>query len=174
MSENFITLVRWKPIPGWEGLYDVTDDGRVWSRRSQIFLSPSFNSAGYPHVGLSRSNKCRHFTIHRLVLLAFVGPCPEGMECCHKNHSPSDNRLPNLRWDTKAANLVERDTRAGIRGRAKLGPANVLALRLEYSRGGLTQEALAARYGVSLNPIHRALHGQSWKHVGGPIITGCS
>jgi hypothetical protein len=45
-----------------------------------------------------------------MVLFAFVGPCPEGMECCHENDVRDDNRIENLRWDTHANNLAQRRT----------------------------------------------------------------
>jgi hypothetical protein len=46
--------------------------------------------------------------VHRLVLETFVGPCPDGMECCHNNGDPADNRLENLRWDTLSSNAYDR------------------------------------------------------------------
>lgn len=51
--------------------------------------------------------------MHRLVLLAFVGPCPDGMEACHANDIPTDNRLANLRWGTHADNMRDRIENGG-------------------------------------------------------------
>jgi hypothetical protein len=46
--------------------------------------------------------------VHSLVALAFLGPCPEGLECCHWDGDPGNNRPGNLRWDTSSANLLDR------------------------------------------------------------------
>jgi hypothetical protein len=58
-------------------------------------------------------------TIHRLVLEAFVGPCPEGMEACHRDDNPANNRLENLRWDTHVSNCEDR-----TRNRVNVGEKN--------------------------------------------------
>lgn len=103
----------WRPIPDFHG-YEASDQGRIRSvdryvtgsdghrrlRRGKV-LSPASDGLGRLHVPLP-GRKTRR--VHRLVLEAFVGPCPDGMEACHANDRPSDNRLVNLRWDTRSEN----------------------------------------------------------------------
>ena len=112
---------QWKPVVGYEGLYEVSDHGRVrsldrtvsyskeWNRRlsGRVLKSPLSVNGGYPQVRLTKNNRGSTKSIHRLVLEAFVGPCPEGMQACHYDDDPTNNRLENLRWGTRSHN--ERD-----------------------------------------------------------------
>lgn len=107
------THEKWKAIPGCEGFYEVSDRGRVRSldrivalgrRRKGQFLSPDRGHRGHLQVTLYKNGKRERIFVHRLVLQAFVGACPSGMEACHWNDIPDDNRLENLRWDTPSAN----------------------------------------------------------------------
>jgi len=118
---------RLREIPGAPG-YDVSDDGRVFSRwyqeplgrckgsravlraisreltqfdRRKLDGSPS----GYRSVKVARKNRY----VHELVLLAFVGPRPSpNHEVCHGNSDRADNRLENLRWGTVKENCADR------------------------------------------------------------------
>lgn len=120
---------QWKPIPGWEGYYEVSDRGRVlsvsrevwqigrwgkgfWRTTKPRILRPGI-MRGYERVSLQRNKHVEQVAVHRLVLLAFAGPCPEGMEACHANDERRDNRLGNLRWDTKRANCADRTRNGG-------------------------------------------------------------
>ena len=97
----------WKPIPGYEGLYEVSDQGRVKSYRRYPegrLLRPGCMSGGHVSVSLGIKNS---LCVHALVLLAFVGPPPEKHECRHLNGNPSDNRLENLRWGTRSENIAD-------------------------------------------------------------------
>lgn len=62
---------------------------------------------GYPGVKLSLNGKKTGHLVHRLMLEAFVGPCPPGLEGCHRNDVSTDNRIENLRWDTRSANMLD-------------------------------------------------------------------
>jgi hypothetical protein len=117
----------WKPIPGYGDFYEASNLGniRVKDREVEKFcgltktkvkqfykgrlLKPS-NSDKYGHKSVHIGYDKKRITVfvHKLILLAFVGPCPDGMECCHNNGIASDNRLENLRWDTHKNNNADR------------------------------------------------------------------
>ena len=112
---------EWRPVVGWEGLYEVSDQGRVRSfdrtvhckngrtrRYKGRLLKPQKSRDGYLRVALCRGDKPRRRYIHRLVLAAFAGPCPDGMETRHMNGNPSDNRLANLQYGTHSENNLDR------------------------------------------------------------------
>jgi len=85
------TFETWKPVPGYEGLYEVSDHGRVWSiKRLGVKahrareLKP-WHSSGYRWVTLTKMGKQSKFSIHRLVMATFVGPLPDGFVTRHMN-----------------------------------------------------------------------------------------
>lgn len=101
----------WKPVPGYEGCYEVSDCGRVRSVDREVqhkdgsstwragrMLKGTVDRDGYSLVGLHREGHGRTMRVHRLVLLAFVGESMEGQYVCHENDVPGDNRLSNLRY----------------------------------------------------------------------------
>lgn len=102
----------WKDIPGYPG-YKVSDQGRVRGKSGKI-LKPRPNSPSrpgnlpYENVALYGPQGRKDRQIHHLVLEAFVGPRPEGCEACHNNSNVGDNRLSNLRWDTRQGNDADR------------------------------------------------------------------
>lgn len=98
------TPERWLPVVGWESLYEVSDQGRIRSMRTGRIMRPGRLPTGYKYFGAHGRGKTQNHYVHRVVLEAFIGPCPEGMECCHNDGNPQNNRLENLRWDTKTNN----------------------------------------------------------------------
>ena len=123
---------HWAPVIGFEGLYEVSDQGRVrgldrFGRGGRFVLGRmkklTPNKDGYLTVSLSDATG-QEFRrqVHRLVLEAFVGPAPEGMESLHgPDHTPSNCRLDNLRWGTRTENNDER-TFGEVRSRPGLCP----------------------------------------------------
>lgn len=110
---------EWRPVLGYEGLYEVSDSGNVRSIERQVedsngivrlrqgrILRGYFDGARV-RVRLSRLGVVTERKVHRLVLDAFVGPRPTGMECCHNDGDPTNNHVSNLRWDTKSANCLD-------------------------------------------------------------------
>lgn len=116
MADADSTTERWAPIPGYEGYYDVSDMGRVKSLarvvvRNNGWLLPVRErilaggiSDGYHTVILARNGAKRNTATHRAVMLAFVGPRPDGMCIRHLNGNSTDNRLSNLTYGTPAEN----------------------------------------------------------------------
>jgi len=106
-------------------------------------------------------------SVHRLVMLAFRGPCPENMAVCHGDGDRTNNRLDNLRYDTYAANY--QDTRRMGRARegknsprAKFSEEQIAELR-RLRESGMSYPALAARFGTSVSHAHRIATRQVWK-----------
>lgn len=113
------TQEQWRPVVGYEGCYEVSDRGRVrtvprmvaagrgaWRHVPQRIRRQAVTNAGYNIVTLSRSQLTTKL-VHTLVLEAFVGPRPVGMEACHYDGDKTNNILTNLRWDTKKANEAD-------------------------------------------------------------------
>ncbi len=78
----------------------------VW--REKVFSKNT--KSGHLGVLLYNGVKLKKFWVHRLVLIAFVGDCPPGKECCHNDGDATNNRVENLRWDTRSANMKDRFT----------------------------------------------------------------
>ncbi len=110
----------WRAVPGFEDLYEVSDLGRVKSlarlkrgrgnrmnplRERILKATPCY---GYLQVGLSEDGQVTYKKVHALVLTAFVGPRPEGMESRHLNGDRRDNHLANLCWGTKLENATDK------------------------------------------------------------------
>ncbi len=169
---------------GFEG-YRVGNDGSVWTCRAvrwskgirggQSYNSDNWKPAttfmqlGYIRVKLNTNKK---IFLHRLILLAFVGPCPKGCIGCHSNGNKLDNRPENLRWDTPRSNaidMVRHGTNHVMFGddnpAARLCAAQVLMMRFECESGMLNQYELAAKYGVSQQTVSRIINRQTWRHI---------
>lgn len=111
------TAERWTAVPGYEGYYEVSDQGRVRSYRTRPRSSQKVTTqprllklvnGTYLSVVLCGDEGRRTWTVHRLVALAFLGPCPDGMETRHLNGDAHDCRLSNLTYGTHLENV--RDT----------------------------------------------------------------
>lgn len=113
-----MTDERWLPIPGWEGLYEASDQGRVRSvdrilrlRNGQqrrykgrvLRICPRAGNA-YRSVGLSSPNGDVKYEVHRLIILTFEGPCPLGMEVRHLDGNADNSALANLAYGTRGEN----------------------------------------------------------------------
>jgi hypothetical protein len=158
---------EWRQVPGYEGLYEVSDQGRV--RRAGRVLSPGPHSQGYTRFNLCKDSVRRPFMGHQLVLLAFVGPRPEGQETRHLDGNPANNCLTNLCYGLPSDNGADRvahgtQRRGQESPRAKLTESDVRSIRSLGLRGA-RQVDLAAVFGVSQTCIGRVLQRKLWRHV---------
>lgn len=111
-------IERWAPIPGYDGMYEASTLGRIRSyntshpgiRASEPrLLKQRLNARGYYWVPLREPDTTRHSRpTHCLVLEAFAGPRPPEHEACHGDGSRTNNRLDNLRWDSRTANMLDK------------------------------------------------------------------
>lgn len=173
---------RWAPILGWEGLYEVSTEGRVRSidrtvdtptgpqmRRGRLLkLRP--HSRGYTQVGLTRDGRTRVCLVHHLVLESFVGPRPRGCECRHfPDNDRTNNRLSNLSWGTSAENAADRartgtQHRGSRTGGARLRESDIPKIRARLA-GGERHSTIAEDFGVHAATIGDIARGLTWRHV---------
>jgi len=167
--------------------YSVTEGGEVYTHRrrlglgqgkgSRMEIDPTYakrlnhynGHGGYLYVSISVRGKQRPVPIHRLLLDAFVGPCPDGMECRHLDGNPMNNNLSNLCYGTVRQNAKDRAThgrnRAGeAHPRSKLRATQVIAMRKQYLAG--TPIATIARsFSVAESTAVDIVKGRKWKHL---------
>lgn len=170
----------WRAIPSHPD-YQASNLGRIASKRGHrnlpfVIMQPQKSRGAYHSVLLRDVNgKGEKRLVHRLVLETFIGPRPDGMECCHNNGVPTDNRLENLRWDTRKANGQDRIVH-GTSGKGELNPFS----RLTSQQATEIREAVAAgemrvdvarRYGVTAPLVSQIVLGKAWAHAGGPRLT---
>lgn len=89
--------------------YLISDDGRVYSLKSQRYLTPELSATGYYKVILYNKGKRKVFRIHRLVAQAFIPNTNNKPEVDHINRNKLNNRVENLRWCTSSENKKNRD-----------------------------------------------------------------
>lgn len=148
---------KWMEISKFPG-YFVSDGGNVKGPRGYIGY---YNLDGYKKVGLCRDGTVFQRSVHRLVLEAFIGPCPKGMVACHGKGGIGDNSIRNLCWGTPSKNLGADKRRDGTmqrgerNGRAVLSDADIDMIRDMYNRGLYTQCELAKRFNVGQSQISR-------------------
>jgi hypothetical protein len=173
----------WRPVVGLEGSYEVSDLGNVRSLDRRVnapqsggfrlirgrALKPSLHNSGYLCVTLcSGKGREQKRLIQALVLEAFAGPCPPGMESLHGPGGPLDNRWPeNLRWGTRTDNVADMLYRDGTLSWAKLSPTTVAICHLRRALGA-SYAALAHEYGVSPDAVRLAVTGRTWKRMTDP------
>lgn len=162
----------WKPIPNWDG-YEVSSKGNVRSYRQrgrnrglsskQHLLKPSATSrwSNRGYLGVTFPGNKR-ISIHRLVMLAFAGPCPDGMEVCHNDSNPRNNNLDNLRYDTPQNNNQDR---------CPLTNEQVVNVRERRARGE-TIALLATEHGISKESMRNLCSGKTFVQAGGPHTPG--
>lgn len=158
--------------------YCVGDDGSVWSclsrngigRPKNVWrkLSPG-NCRGYHLHGLRKNGRSYTRLAHRLVLEAFVGPCPPGMECCHNDGDRGNSALSNIRWDTRKANHADAlahgtHPRGEHHGCSKINDA-VALLILREAASGKQQRTIARELGLTDSLVSNVVRRKSWTHV---------
>ena len=117
MNRKYFINEQWLPIKGYEGLYEVSDHGRIRSldyRRKGItqILRTHARLGNYVKIGLRKDGKRRYHRVHRLVAFAFLPQPQEGQtQVEHINCDKRDNRVENLRWTSPKGNMANPLTR---------------------------------------------------------------
>ncbi|MDE2095639.1 MAG: HNH endonuclease [Patescibacteria group bacterium] len=153
-------------------LHRVGNDGSYWAFRNNEWRQLKLwkQRDGYLLATLSHAGVSKRTYIHRLVLEAFIGPCPDGYEGCHKNGNKADNRLPNLRWDSRRGNYADNyqngTVPCGIMNvHAKVNDLAVKDMRTMYYSREKTTGELAKIYGLDRTVVWSIVTRRTWKHV---------
>lgn len=166
---------NWKPIPVALN-YEVSDFGNVRSKlkkgnhRNKVgqewrLLSQS-SDRGYRSVSLPVAGHYRRQFVHRLVLLSFIGPCPDGMEVAHLNGNPSDNRLENLKYCSHKDN----ESHKKAHGTCPIGESNGQSVmqgwqvaEIKYlASKSVPQGKIASLFDISHKLVSAILTGSGW------------
>ena len=159
-------MEQWKNVVGFEGLYEVSNHGNIRSIKTNKIKNPTINKKdNRPFLNLWKENKQKIMRPHKMVLEAFVGKCPEGMECCHNDGNSFNNHLDNLRWDTHKSNIHDRikhgtSNRGERCGASKLTLEQVRAIR----KDNRLQRLIASDYGIAESMVSRIKNGVRWQH----------
>lgn len=177
--------MMWRDIPGYEGIYRVSEDGAVESlpraipsrrHKSGFKTIKGRMLRGFMKDGIRRvyrlvrdDGDMKRWYAHHLVALAFIGPWPEWAECVrHLDDDPLHNHYHNLAYGTIADNVADSIAngtfpRGEASGHAKLTANDVADIRaaIKAGRRGV-QTKLAAQYGVAESAISKIKHGLNW------------
>ena len=179
----------WKEIIGFPG-YEVSDQGRVrcywkghghWRPKTledkpQRLQKGWIDSDGYHRMGFKKDGKFVTKKVYRLVLEAFVGPCPDDCQCRHLDGVRSNDCLSNLSWGTIKENQADKvrhgnHLKGGIANRGekhwkvKLTTEKVLKIRELYGQGNHSKSQLGRLFGVSQTHIGYVISRKSWNHA---------
>ena len=165
----------WLPVPGYEGLYDVSNFGRVRSyhnfgfKRREIpkMITPSKERYGYLQLTLCNNAVHKQIKVHQIVAMAFLPPNPGGMQIDHINGIKTDNRAENLEWVTPKENTL-RSVEMGLKprgerhGNHKLTQSQVNEIRSLYKTGDYSHRKLGKMFGVSHAVIGDIIRNKTW------------
>lgn len=162
----------WKDIIGWNGLYQVSNLGRVKriylvSKKTKI-LKPSPFIGGYWIATLCNEGRAKKFYIHRLVAIAFIPNPNNDPQVNHKDGNKKNNYWLNLEWNSSKKN-IEHSYRFGL---AKIGEKRTSskltdnqAKEIKYLNPLLTYIEMSKIYGISISVISKIRNGKTWKHI---------
>lgn len=174
----------WKPVIGYEDLYEVSSHGRIKSlsrfiekdngtiqRFKEKILKLQSDAYGYKVVALTKDKKATNKKFHRIIAEAFI-PNPDNLpEINHKNGIKSDNRIENLEWCTRRHNLIHAlenglsYRKGGIgekNSHAKLNDIDVINIRNAYKS---LRIEMANKYGVSIGTIESIIKNTTWRNL---------
>lgn len=175
---------EWRDVPGFDGYYQVSNMGRVKSvdrfrsdgiRIKGVLLRTHHDACGYELVCLNKNGKHKHYSVHRLVALAFI-PNPDNLpQVNHIDEVRNHNTASNLEWcsiiyNQNYGHRKERTSRAATgekNANSKLTDSDVIEIRKTYIPGDkdFGVRALSEKYGVKYVTISKITSGAKWKHL---------
>jgi len=185
MTPSSIAPEAWKPVPGFEESYEASTHGRIRSRdRVVVFAASTFQpehtkrlrgkilrrsfTKGYPCVSLYRGSVRTQKMVHVIIAETFLGPRPPGALACHGNGIRTECDIDNIYWGTPQDNADDRVRHGNNLPGSQNRNSKLLERDIEEIRrlaGSVTQQSLAAKFGVSQSRISSIINNASWRHV---------
>lgn len=167
----------WQPVIGYEGIYEVSNFGRVKSFKygRETLRKPFLRKDGYFELGLCKNGKKKNFLVHRIELEAFQGLSgdPAQIFVNHKDGVKSNNILSNLEWSTPGENTrhawksgLSENVRLAAKkqtNNAKINYNDATEIREIYAQGGFTQQEIADIYSLDQTTISEIILFKIWK-----------
>lgn len=170
--------IEWRSIPGFEGIYEVSSEGRVRrvcegagrAKKGHI-LAPGRNPKGYLAVNLCRNGKMTTKFLHVLVCEVFHGPKPSPVhQAAHRDDIKDNNTKDNLYWATPLENHADRRRNGRILVGSQIGRATLREHQVRHMfvlrKQGMTCADIAKKYRVAPHTVSRILQGERWGHLG--------
>lgn len=185
MSITFehINTEVWNDVVGYEGLYQVSNCGRVKSLaryvdyghqkafRKERVLAKSIDKDGYELAGLSKLSKSKLAKVHRLVAQAFIPNTKDLPIVNHIDGVKNNNSVSNLEWVNNSENIqhaydsgLAKANKGAECGAAKLSEQQVLEMR-RLATQGIMHKDIATKFGISKRGIHNIISRKSWSHI---------
>lgn len=179
----------WKPVIGFEGIYEINNQGIIRSIDRFVAnkngerlakgktISHIKSNSGYMVVNLKNNGKSKQFLVHRLIALHFIDNPMNLPEINHKDGNKCNNDFSNLEWCSKSENIAHsyklglsksnfKQTEMGEKNpNNKLAEDDVKLIRDEYSKGWKSQRQLAKEFNVSQQCIGNIINRKTWKHI---------
>jgi hypothetical protein len=181
-------LEIWKDIPGYEGRYQISNQGNVktltrivssyrssYTRRGKVLNKYYGGRTGYYKVKLYTGiGTFESFPVHRLVAQSFLENLDNYPQINHKDGNPKNNNVNNLEWVNNSINiqhaydtgLININNRRGVNHyKATLTEEQVINMRKDHSEENVSYKELATKYNIKLINVYNIISRNSWKHV---------
>jgi HNH endonuclease/NUMOD4 motif len=168
-----LLLEYWKPVVGFENYYLISNTGKLWSVRKKLYRVGFDDTRGYLNVTLSLDDKTYNRRIHRMVIEAFVGHRPTGLDINHIDGNKRNNRISNLEYVTRAENLAHAFKLGLLTPVHQFKTGHIFnrtitvddVRRIRASGGGKVLQALADELGLNICQLYKIRNGTRWGGV---------
>ena len=167
----------WKPVKDYEGVYEVSNHGRirrlttVKGYKAGSFLSGGTHKRGYVQICLCRNGTKKLILLHQIVADAFLGQCPIGYTVDHVDNDKRNNKVSNLEYVTRPENTLRQHrngrakyVRGEKNGLAKLKSSDIPKIRRLLSQH-IPRKRIADEFGVTSGTISAIARGKTWTHI---------
>jgi hypothetical protein len=180
MQEEF---EEWRPVVGWEGVYDVSSLGRIrrvktsGNSKAGHILKPQLNRDGYPLIRFRKPGVAKMKAIHKAVAEAFLGPCPDGLEVNHIDFDKQNCRANNLEYTTRRNNMLHAyasgrmAARGEKHGHSHLQDDQVHQICRMFESGH-DVTFIAEFFGTKKRYVSGVVYGKTYKHISCSYKTG--